>query len=107
MPDQFGKVLSHVGSFTNIRGGHVYPGVIRKTPKKDLRVYLQANERDLDNDHGNWPLANQAMAAALKHRGYDYAFDMGPGFHSGKYGGAHLPEELRWLWRDHPRVKIE
>ncbi|HTU16887.1 MAG TPA: alpha/beta hydrolase-fold protein, partial [Gemmataceae bacterium] len=24
-PDLFSKVLSHVGSFTNIRGGHVYP----------------------------------------------------------------------------------
>ena len=24
-PDAFRKVLSHVGSFTNIRGGHVYP----------------------------------------------------------------------------------
>jgi len=107
MPDQFGKVLSHVGSFTNIRGGHVYPALIRKTPKKNIRVYLQANERDLDNEHGSWPLANQTMAAALKFKGYDYGFDMGPGFHSGKYGGAHLPEELRWLWRDHPRVKGE
>ncbi len=30
-PDAFSKVLSHVGSFTNIRGGHVYPALIRKT----------------------------------------------------------------------------
>ena len=30
-PDLFSKVLSHVGSFTNIRGGDVYPGLIRKT----------------------------------------------------------------------------
>ena len=29
-PDQFGKVLSHIGSFTNIRGGWAYPGLIRK-----------------------------------------------------------------------------
>ncbi|MEM7384469.1 MAG: alpha/beta hydrolase-fold protein, partial [Verrucomicrobiota bacterium] len=29
-PDSFGKVLSHIGSFTNIRGGHVYPALIRK-----------------------------------------------------------------------------
>src|SRR5260221_2380421 len=29
-PDAFRKVLSHVGSFTNIRGGHVYPALIRK-----------------------------------------------------------------------------
>ncbi len=24
-PDYFHKVLSHIGSFTDIRGGHVYP----------------------------------------------------------------------------------
>jgi enterochelin esterase-like enzyme len=99
-PDQFGKVLSHVGSFTNIRGGHVYPALIRKNDRKDIRVYLQDGIRDLDNQFGNWPLANQEMASALKFKGYDYVLDMGPGFHSGKYGGAHLPEEMRWLWRD-------
>lgn len=26
----------HVGSFTNIRGGHVYPALIRKTERKPL-----------------------------------------------------------------------
>jgi hypothetical protein len=26
---------------------------------------------------------------------------MGQGFHSGKYGGAHLPSAMRWLWRDY------
>src|SRR5262249_49700589 len=39
-PDAFRKVLSHVGSFTNIRGGHVYPALIRKTDKKPIRVFL-------------------------------------------------------------------
>ena len=32
-PDYFHKVVSHVGSFTNIRGGHVYPSIIRKTER--------------------------------------------------------------------------
>src|SRR6185436_7509685 len=61
-PDVFRKVLSHVGSFTNIRGGDVYPGLIRKTERKPLRVFLQDGEGDLDNLHGNWPLANREMA---------------------------------------------
>jgi enterochelin esterase family protein len=52
-PDQFRKVLSHVGSFVNIRGGDVYPGVIRKAEKKPLRVLLQDGSNDLDNEHGN------------------------------------------------------
>ncbi len=44
--------------------------MIRKTPNKPLRVYLQDGSGDLDNEHGKWPLANQEMAAALKFKGY-------------------------------------
>jgi enterochelin esterase family protein len=98
-PDEFRKVLSHVGSFTNIRGGHVYPALIRKTEKKPIRVFLQEGANDLDNLHGNWPLANQEMAAALKFMGYDYRFEFGTEGHNGKHGGAILPESLQWLWR--------
>ena len=102
-PDEFRKVLSHVGSFTNIRGGNVYPSLIRKTEKKPIRVFLQDGAKDLDNLHGNWPLANQEMAAALKFMGYDYKFEFGTEGHNGKHGGAILPDSLRWLWRDYPR----
>lgn len=98
-PDLFSKVLSHVGSFTNIRGGHVYPALIRKTERKPIRVFLQDGSHDLDNLHGNWPLSNQQMAAALKFAKYDYRFEFGDGGHNGKHGGAILPESLRWLWR--------
>jgi enterochelin esterase-like enzyme len=99
-PDAFRKVLSHVGSFTNIRGGHVYPALIRKTDPKPIRVFLQDGSGDLDNQHGNWPLANQQMAAALKFAGYDYKFEYGEGGHNGIHGGAILPDSLRWLWRE-------
>jgi enterochelin esterase-like enzyme len=97
-PDLFSKVLSHVGSFTNIRGGDVYPGLIRKTEKKNIRVFLQDGSGDLDNLHGNWPLANQQMASSLKFMKYDYKFEFGDGGHNGKHGGAILPDSLRWLW---------
>lgn len=101
-PDLFSKVLSHVGSFTNIRGGHVYPALVRRTKEKPkpIRVFLQAGAKDLDNAYGNWPLANQQMAAALKFAGYDYKFDYGSEGHNGKHGGAIMPESLRWLWRE-------
>ena len=102
-PEQFGKVLSYVGSFTNIRGGHVYPALIRKTEPKTIRVFLQDGSNDLDNLHGSWPLANQEMAAALKFQGYDYRFELGDGGHNGKHGGAILPDALRWLWRDYAK----
>jgi enterochelin esterase-like enzyme len=101
-PDLFSKVLSHVGSFTNIRGGDVYPGLIRKTEKKPIRVFLQDGSGDLDNLHGNWPLANQQMAKALAFMKYDYKFEFGDGGHNGKHGGALMPDSLRWLWRDTP-----
>ena len=71
-PDEFSKVLSWVGSFTNIasgktgrEGGHNYEALIRKTPKKPIRVFLQDGANDLDNDNGNWPLANQTLAKSL------------------------------------------
>ena len=98
-PNEFHKVLSAVGSFTNIRGGHNYPALIRKTEKKPIRVFLQDGANDLDNLHGNWPLANQQMAAALKFMGYDYKFEFGTEGHNAKHGGAILPDSLRWLWR--------
>ena len=100
-PEWFSKVLSHVGSFTNIRGGHNYPALIRKTDRKLIRVFLQDGENDLDNEHGNWWLGNLQMDRALKFKNYDYQFVGGTGGHNGKHGGAILPDSLRWLWRDH------
>lgn len=98
-PGSFGRVLSQIGSFVNIRGGHVYPALIRKTERKPIRVFLQDGSNDLNNLHGNWPLANQEMASALAFAGYDHQFVLGDGAHSGKHGGAILPDSLRWLWR--------
>lgn len=106
-PDQFRKVLSWVGSFTNIAsgptlraGGHNYQALLRKTPKKPIRIWLQDGANDLNNEHGSWPLANQEMAASLSFAGYDYYFDYGQGFHSSRHGAATFPDSLRWLWRD-------
>ena len=99
-PQQFGKVLSHIGSFTNIRGGWVYPGLVRKTKgePKAIKVYLQEGREDLNNLHGNWPLANQDLAAALQFAGYQYKLVMTDGGHSSKWGGEMLPDALKWLW---------
>jgi enterochelin esterase family protein len=105
-PDQFRKVISHIGSFTNLSGGDAYPGMIRKDKeKKPLRVLLQDGSNDQDNVFGNWPLANRQMFAALKFRGYDAKFEYGQGGHSTNQGGAILPDSLRWLWRDYKLPK--
>jgi enterochelin esterase-like enzyme len=101
-PDQFRKVLSHIGSFTNIRGGHNYPALIRKGSEvKPIRVFLQDGSNDLDNEHGNWPLSNKQMYAALTFRGYDVKFVYGEGAHNGNHGGSMFPDSPRWLWQDY------
>ena len=104
-PDQFSKVISHIGSFVNIRQGDTYPGIIRKAKKKPIRVYLQDGSNDLDNSHGNWPLANQQMLKALEFKDYDVKFEYGGGAHNGNHGGAVLPDAMRWIWRDYPGIK--
>ncbi len=105
-PDQFHKVLSHIGSFTNIasgptlrEGGHNYPALIRKMPPKPLRVALQDGENDLNHAAGSWWLANLQMDDALRFAGYDHIFARGKGFHSLGHGRANFPDSLRWLWR--------
>ena len=105
-PGEFSKVLSWIGSFTNIasgktvrEGGHNYEALVRKTPKKPIRVFLQDGANDLDNNNGNWPLANQTLAKSLSFARYDYRFEYGQGFHSNRHGRAILPDSLRWLWR--------
>lgn len=98
-PDQFGKVLSWVGSFVDLRGGHVYPSLIRLHERKPVRVYLMDGTNDLDNPFGNWPLANRQMEAALKFQGWDYRMDWTECFHGSKGMAPILPDALRWLWR--------
>lgn len=123
-PNAFHKVVSHIGSFTNIRGGHEYPFMIRKADPKPLRVFLQDGKNDLDNPFGNWYLGNQQMEKAMlfanrtadehKAKGdaagpqtdarYDVQFVVGEGTHSGKHGGAIFPDTMRWLWRDYKKA---
>jgi hypothetical protein len=123
-PDVFRKVISMIGSYTSIGyrpataalpmtpGGDLYPPLIRKTPIKPIRIFLQDGSADLDNAHGNWFLANQQMLAAFQFANrsadgrkdtgarYDVTHVWGDGAHSDAHGGALLPEILRWMWRD-------
>ncbi len=97
-PTAFGRVLSHCGSFVNIKGGHNYPYLVRATERKPLRVFLTSGARDADIILGNWPLANRQMAASLEFAGYDVRFELGEGGHSLRHGGSLFAESLRWLW---------
>ncbi len=109
-PNQFHKVLSIVGSFTNLRGGHVYPDVIRKSDKKPMRIFLQDGRNDNRalspdgkyNETRDWFYQNTRMLQALTEKGYEVNYVWGIGRHGSKQGGAILPEMMRWLWRDQP-----
>ena len=101
-PETFHRVLSFIGSYTDLRGGDIYPALIRKSEPKPLRVFLQDGDHDLNIYAGNWYLGNQRMASALRYAGYDVKFVVGTEGHNAKQGGAILPDALRWLWRDYP-----
>jgi gluconolactonase len=102
-PDAFHRVLSFIGSFTDLRGGDIYPALIRKMEPKPLRVFLQDGSHDLNIYAGDWWIANQTMASALEYSGYDVKFVTGDKDHDMDQGGAILPDALRWLWRDYPQ----
>lgn len=107
-PDEFQNVISFIGSFTNIHGGHVYPDLVRETEKKPIRIFLQDGVNDLrspQNLERDWHIQNQKMVAAFQEKEYDMAHVFGEGGHSDDHGGAMLPYMLRWIWRDHPDVK--
>ena len=87
-PEAFRRVLSFIGSFTDLRGGDIYPALIRKTEPKPLRVFLQDGSHDLNNFAGDWWLANQSMASALTFAGYDVKFVTGDKDHDMIQGGA-------------------
>jgi enterochelin esterase family protein len=95
--DVFGRVLSHCGSFVNIRGGHQYPDLVRSTPRKPIRVVLQSGANDMNNYMGDWPRANREMAEALEAAGYESRFVFGGGGHDLGHGGAIFAQSLRWL----------
>ena len=108
-PDQFRKVLSIVGSFTNIRGGHAYADIVRKSERKPIRIFLQDGRNDNRgmrrggsyDQTWDWFYQNVRLMQALTEKGYDVNYAWGIGKHGQKQGGAIMPEMMRWLWRDH------
>lgn len=121
-PDAFGNVISFIGSYTSIGyhpptetspaiyGGDTYPGLIRRAPIKPIRIFFQDGTNDLNNQFGNWHLANLSMVSALewananadqkKDTGprYDVRYEWGDGAHSDVHGGWLLPGVLRWMF---------
>jgi enterochelin esterase-like enzyme len=118
-PEQFSRAYSSIGSFTALQwrpdkgldGGYIFPFLIRREPKRNIRVWLSDGMEDIDfpedvvprrlNLAGSWPLANLQMAQALKTRLYDFHFRYGTAAHNSAQWALDLPESLVWLWRDY------
>ena len=110
-PNEFRKVLSIVGSFVNLRGGHVYPERVLESAKKPIRIFLCDGRNDnrgmgrsgaAYDEKRDWFLQNVRLMKALTQKGYDVTYSWGMNLHGQKFGGAIMPEMMRWLWRDGP-----
>ncbi len=119
-PDHFRKVLSNVGSFVNLRGGHVYPEIVRKSEKKPLRVFLVDGRNDnralrADGNYDetrDWFYQNVRLQQALEEKGYDLNYMWGMQSHGQRMLRLVFADMMRWLWRDHavstdPRNAVE
>jgi len=109
-PAEFRKVLSIVGSFVDLRGGYVYPDRVLASDKKPIRVFLCDGRNDnrgmgrggAYNEKRDWFYQNVRLMKALTEKGYDVNYSWGMNLHGQKFGGAILPDMMRWLWRDGP-----
>ena len=119
-PDYFRKVFSAIGSYVSIgyrpemwpeqAGGQDYPALIRREPIRPMKIFIQDGSNDLDNEWGNWFLANQQMVKALGYANriadekqqagprYQFTHVWTDGEHNDQHAGFLLPEGLRWLW---------
>jgi sugar lactone lactonase YvrE/enterochelin esterase-like enzyme len=101
-PDAFRRVFSAIGTYVGLRGGNVYPTLIRKVEPKPLRIFLQDGSKDQNIYGGDWWMANQEMERALVFAGYEVNHVWGEDGHNGKQATEFFPEAMKWLWKDWP-----
>jgi sugar lactone lactonase YvrE/enterochelin esterase-like enzyme len=101
-PDAFRRVFSAIGTYVGLRGGNVYPTLIRKIEPKPLRIFLQDGSKDQNIYGGDWWMANQEMERALVFAGYQVNHVWGEDGHNGKQATEFFPEAMKWLWKDWP-----
>lgn len=114
-PQKFSRVHSAIGSYTALQwhpdehldGANVYPFLIRREPRKNLRIWQSDGMDDIENQFGSWPLQAVELANSLKMQGYDFHFRFGDAAHNSAQVALDLPESLAWLWRDYDAAKTE
>jgi enterochelin esterase family protein len=104
-PDDFHKVITIVGSFTDLRGEYIYPELVAGADKKPIRIFMQDGRNDNrrpGSPNSDWFLQNVRLMQALTKKGYDVNYAWGINNHGQKMGGEIFPDMMRWLWRDQP-----
>jgi len=101
-PDEFSRVFSTIGTYVGLRGGDIYPTLIRKFEPKPIRVFLQDGTKDLNIYGGDWWMANQTMDRALLFAGYEVKHEWNDGGHNGGLAAPIFPDAMKWLWKDWP-----
>jgi sugar lactone lactonase YvrE/enterochelin esterase-like enzyme len=101
-PDAFSRVFSAIGTYVGLRGGNVYPTLVRKYEPKPIRIFLEDGSNDLNIYGGDWWMANQEMERALTFAGYEVRHSWGDGGHNGKHATEIFPEAIEWLWSGWP-----
>ena len=126
-PESFSRVLSRIGSYTPLQwlrgqvnpqgrwglddpagfvgGGDIYPTLVRRHEKRNIRVWLEDGSHDLEITKGSWPLQNIRLANSLKLREYDFYFSFSNAQHNTQNGNAELPRAITWLWRGYDASK--
>jgi len=120
-PELYHRVLTYSGTYVNQQwppsadtphgAWEFHEHLIRNTPAKPLRIWLEVGDRDLLNPNvmrdqmHDWVVANENMAQVLAAKGYHYqfVFARNAGHTDRAVKLQSLPEALEWLWRDYPR----
>ena len=105
-PDAFQRVFSSIGTYVGLRGGNVYPTLVRKYEPKPIRVFLQDGSNDQNIYGGDWWMANLEMERALKFAGYEVDHAWGEGGHDIKQATEVFPDAMRWLWKGWPESPV-
>jgi enterochelin esterase-like enzyme len=116
-PDLYRRVLAYSGTFVNQQwpsnpetphGAWEFPEhLVPQSPRKPLRIWLEAGDRDnlntnilRDNMH-DWVVANENLARVLaaKHYDYQFVFARNAGHNDKAVKQQTLPEALEYLWQ--------
>ncbi len=124
-PELYHRVLTYSGTYVNQQWPHsaetphgaweFHERLIKKSPVKPLRIWLEVGDRDLfnpnvmrDNMH-DWVLANERMAEVLANKGYHYQFVFARNARhcDGGVKQQTLPEALEYVWQGYPIARAK